>query len=108
MSKSSPKNGSFGARLRQTREDRKLSQSELAQRAGMQPSAIAHFEADRRKPSFDNIRTLAQSLKVTADYLLGNAAVTATAFRDESKLSEHDRDHIQGIIDMMLKNKKPG
>ena len=76
----------------------------MARLTDMQPSAIAHFEADRRKPSFDNIRALAQALKVTADYLLGSTTQTATAFRDESKLSDQDRHHIQGIIDMMLKN----
>tara|TARA_R110002124_G_scaffold153244_1_gene320207 strand:- start:2320 stop:2640 length:321 start_codon:yes stop_codon:yes gene_type:complete len=104
---SSDTNGSFGERLRQTREMRELSQSDLARLAGMQPSAIAHFEAERRKPSFDNIRALAQALKVTADYLLGATTETATAFRDEAKLSDRDREHIQGIIDMMLNKKKP-
>src|SRR5882757_10016444 len=106
MIKSSPTNGRFGARLKETRESRQLSQSELARKADMQPSAIAHFEADRRKPSFDNIRALAHALKVSADFLLGSTAQTATAFRDEAKLSDQDRQHIQGIIDMMLKNQK--
>jgi transcriptional regulator with XRE-family HTH domain len=106
MSKSSPSARTFGQRLREIRETRELSQSDLARLAGMQPSAIAHFEADRRKPSFDNTRALAQALKVTTDYLLGTAQATATAFRDEGKLSDADRQHIQGIIDMMLKSKK--
>lgn len=72
----------------------------------MQPSAIAHFEADRRKPSFDNIRALAKALKVSADYLLGTGAVATTAFRDEQKLSAKDRDFIQGVIDTMVSKKK--
>ena|SRR3569833_32354 len=96
--------GSFGARLRKIREDRGLSQSELARQAGMQPSAIAHFEADRRKPSFDNAKALAQALEISADYLLGSNQAT-TAFRDEQKLSTRDRDYIQGIIDMMISKK---
>ncbi len=105
MSKSSPQE-TFGARLRKRRENRELSQSDLARIAGLQPSAIAHFEADRRKPSFDNVRALAQALKVPADYLLGSSSQATTAFRNEDKLSAGDRDHIQGIIDMMVKNKK--
>jgi transcriptional regulator with XRE-family HTH domain len=36
----------------------------------------AHFEAGRRKPSFDNVRALAKALKVSADYLLGTQAAT--------------------------------
>lgn len=95
----------FASRLRKTRENRELSQSELAREAGMQPSAIAHFEAGRRKPSFDNVRALAKALKVSADYLLG-AQTATTAFRDENKLSSKDRIFIQNIIDTMVKSKK--
>ena len=71
----------------------------------MQPSAIAHFEAGRRKPSFDNVRSLARALKVSADYLLGTQTAT-TAFRDEDKLSVKDRLFIQNVIDTMIKDKK--
>lgn len=70
----------------------------------MQPSAIAHFEAGRRKPSFDNVRALAKALDVSADYLLGSKVAT-TAFRDEDKLTTNDRLFIQNIIDTMI-NKK--
>jgi transcriptional regulator with XRE-family HTH domain len=95
----------FVSRLRKAREARELSQSELAREAGMQPSAIAHFEAGRRKPSFDNVRSLARALKVSADYLLGTQTAT-TAFRDEDKLSVKDRLFIQNVIDTMIKDKK--
>ncbi len=95
----------FASRLRKTRDARELSQSELAREAGMQPSAIAHFEAGRRKPSFDNVRALARALKVSADFLLGAESAT-TAFRDEDKLSTKDRNFIQNIIDTMIKDKQ--
>jgi len=98
-------NNTFPERLRAAREKRELSQSELARKVGMQPSAIAHFEGDRRKPSFDNIRALAEALNVSADYLLGSEG-GATAFRNEQNLSSTDREHIQGIIDMMVNKKK--
>jgi transcriptional regulator with XRE-family HTH domain len=104
MSRSTP-TATFGARLKSIRDDRGLSQSELARLAGMQPSAIAHFEADRRKPSFDNARALAKALNISADYLLGTGQAT-TAFRDEQKLSAKDRDFIQGVIDTMINKKK--
>ncbi len=94
----------FASRLRHIRDQRGMSQSELAREAGMQPSAIAHFEAGRRKPSFDNVRSLARALKVTGDYLLGSKATT-TAFRDEDKLTTKDRDFIQNIIDTMINRK---
>lgn len=96
---------SFGDRLRRSREKRGLSQSELARLAGLQPSAVAHFEAERRKPSFDNVRALSQALDVSADYILGSNEGT-TAFRNEDKLTSVDRTYVQGIIDMMLSKKK--
>jgi transcriptional regulator with XRE-family HTH domain len=71
----------------------------------MQPSAIAHFEAGRRLPSFDNVRALARALRVSGDYLLGAQSAT-TAFRDEDKLSSRDRVFIQNLIDTMIKDKK--
>ncbi|NOT41809.1 MAG: helix-turn-helix transcriptional regulator [Alphaproteobacteria bacterium] len=98
--------GKFADRLRSSREERELSQSDLARLTGLQPSAIAHFEAERRKPSFDNIRVLAAALKVTTDYLLGSEGKSAMAFKDEHKLSKTDRDRIQDIINVMVKDKK--
>ena len=89
----------FGARLKEAREQQGLSQAELGERAGMQPSAIAHFEANRRKPSFENVRRLATSLGVSSDYLLG--AQATVAFRNEEKLTAGDRDYIQGLIDRL-------
>src|SRR5437660_4341442 len=61
----------FPARLYAARALRKLSQGELATRAELQSSAISHFETGTRKPSFDNLRRLADALDVTTDYLLG-------------------------------------
>jgi transcriptional regulator with XRE-family HTH domain len=86
---------------------RGLSQAQLAEKTGMQPSAIAHFEGGRRKPSFDNVRVLAGALNVTADHLLGSGGGT-TAFRDEEKLTTTDRAYVQGIIDMMIQQKHGG
>lgn len=64
----------FPDRLRTAREYRGLNQQELASRAGLQPSAISHFETGTRKPSFDNLHLLAETLDVTIDYLLGRVA----------------------------------
>lgn len=57
--------GVFAARLRAAREQKQLNQAELAKITGLQPAAIGHFEANRRKPSFANIRALAKALGVS-------------------------------------------
>lgn len=61
----------FPARLVAARNHRDFSQEEVASRTGLKSAAISHFETGARKPSFDNLRKLADALSVTADYLLG-------------------------------------
>ncbi|MBO6767336.1 MAG: helix-turn-helix transcriptional regulator [Erythrobacter sp.] len=98
----------FGDRLLAARENRELSQTELASKAGLQPAAIGHFERNRRKPSFANVRALAKALNVSADYLLGRASDmqgATTAFRGEENLTNADREHIQMMIDLMNRKK---
>lgn len=65
----------FPERLREARLWRDLSQTELAKLAKLRPAAISHFETGSRKPSFDNLRRLADALRVTTDYLLGRSDV---------------------------------
>lgn len=110
MSNTSDSAESFAIRLRKAREARGLSQSELARKAGMVPSAIAHFEGDRRKPSFANARELAKALNVSSDFLLGRSPSlegATTAFRGEERLSSEDREWIQNLIDARVKKDKP-
>ena len=101
----------FGARLVRARETRGLSQSEVARLAKLQPAAIGHFERDRRKPSFANVRALARALNVSSDFLLGRSATmegATTAFRGEENLSNGDREHIQMMIDVMIERRGTG
>lgn len=105
MSTSSSSGEIFAERLAEVRQLRRLNQSELARKAGLQPSAIAHFEGKRRKPSFANILALANALGVSSDYLIGNAdniEGATTAFRNEEKLTSDDRDFIQSIINARI------
>ena len=71
MSESTNPSDLFSQRLREARKLRELNQGELARRAGLQDSAVSHFETGSRKPSFNNLKRLADALKVTTDYLLG-------------------------------------
>jgi len=61
----------FSERLRIARERKGFSQTDLAKRMDLQPSAISHLENNRRSPSFDNLKQLAEVLGVTVDYLSG-------------------------------------
>lgn len=97
----------FPERLRIARETRKLSQTALAAEARLPQSSIVHFEGGARKPSFDNLRRLANALQVTTDYLLGRteemgrSVAADPLFRHVSKLSSSDRELASEFLQML-------
>ena len=99
----------FPQRLRAAREMRDLNQGELARPAGLQASAISHFETGARKPSFDNLKRLADALKVTTDYLLGRVddpaglAGADRIHRHLGQLKGTDRSFAEDMIEMLAK-----
>jgi transcriptional regulator with XRE-family HTH domain len=102
----------FRERLRTAREKlREWSQSELAEKSGLPSSSIAHFENGSRKPSFDNLRRLANALQVTTDYLLGRVDNPGLAeagdplYRDVAKLSGRDRELARDFMEMLVAKK---
>jgi transcriptional regulator with XRE-family HTH domain len=107
MSEESKPSEIFMQRLRAARDLRQWSQSELATRAGMPPSSIAHFETGTRKPSFDTLKRLANALEVTTDYLLGRVQEPGLAeagdplYRDMGKLSDKDRELAKDFLKML-------
>lgn len=100
----------FPDRLRAARQLRNLSQSDLAQKADLQPSAVSHFETGRRAPSFDNLKALSEALQVTTDYLLGRVdepgvmgVSTDRLFRHAENMSSDDLDTLTGFAEMLAK-----
>lgn len=57
-------------KLTALREDRDISQSEIAQVLGCQQSAISKYEKGRTKYSIEDLRKLCLFYKVSADYVL--------------------------------------
>lgn len=70
---------SFETRLRETRIGLGWSQADLAEAAGLQQSALSHYENGVRRPSFTNLRRLAAALGVSTDFLVGHAPPVAPA-----------------------------
>lgn len=113
MSENPAKSDTFPTRLRNARKLRDMDQAALAAKAGIPATSISHFESGNRKPSFDNLRRLAQALTVTTDYLLGRVDspdVSLQAdplYRHMSNLQATDRELAEDFI-MMLSNKRKG
>ena len=61
----------FIERLKELREENKLSQAKLAKATGISQSAIGFWETGKRIPNALAIITLARFFEVSTDYLLG-------------------------------------
>ncbi len=61
----------FAERLKELREENKLSQMQLAKATGLSQTAIGHWENEERIPNAKAVVTLADYFDVTTDYLLG-------------------------------------
>ena len=92
-----------------------MSQVELAKKAGLQSTAISHFETGTRSPSFDNLRKLSDALIISTDFLMGRSEKeemmgpdSDSLFRDIEKLSEEDLDAMRMMKDALLKRKAGG
>ena len=101
----------FKVRLQAARDRRKMSQQDLARKTGLQASSISHFETGGRRPSFDNLRRLADALNVSTDFLIGrtgeiNTSEEKTAdaiHRNLDKLSAYDLDIADRFVELLAK-----
>lgn len=103
----------FPDRLKEIREERGLSQADLAEKSGLQTSAISHFETGRRSPSFDNLKRLADALGSSIDALLDRKLETTAAgplaeqvFRDFAKMTSSDQESLAKMAAILAEKKK--
>jgi transcriptional regulator with XRE-family HTH domain len=123
LSGSRPKNkeasGVIGSRIAAARNMRSYTQLKLSQLASITPAALSQIEAGLRSPSSPVLKNLAEALKVSADYLLGNTEndqgelskiddlSLQRAFRSADKLTENDKQKISEFIEFLsLKSQK--
>lgn len=66
----------FNARLKELRQDRKLTQEEFSKLTGISRSAIGMYESGKREPNFKTLELIADFFNVDMDYLLGKSDTT--------------------------------
>jgi transcriptional regulator with XRE-family HTH domain len=104
----------FGKRLRECREAKKLSQQDVAKKMNTSYTVIGKYERDEMIPSVEVARNMAMLLETTVGYLLGEAK-QADTFKDPAMLKrlneitnlpEVDKEHILYTIDHLLASVK--
>ena len=68
---------SLGEKLRQLRNERNISQRELAQLAGLSPNSISLIERDETSPSVATLRSLATALNIRMSYFFEEESPTS-------------------------------
>lgn len=61
----------FPERLKEVREEKKMTQTELGRKIGFKQAAVSGWELGTREPSYDVLLQLCYVLNTSADYLLG-------------------------------------
>ena len=91
----------FSERLRDLRNEKGISQKELATALFVSQQTVAKWETDRSTPNPDMISKIAQYFEVSSDYLIGNSDFKTTAASsptdDDIKFALFDGD--KGISD---------
>lgn len=104
----------LGTKLRKLRDDKKLSQSEIADFLGVSQSAYNKWEADQSKPSSDNLLKISDFHGVEIKDLLedSNGIISNNIFKDSST-SHHILNYAQTVnmqspelLESILKNQE--
>lgn len=88
---------SLGKRIASLRNEKRLSQAELAKRISVSPSTIGMWETDQRAIKDDDLVSLANSFDVSVDYLLGR-----TTKKNYYDLTEKDERDIAADLEQMI------
>lgn len=87
----------IGNRIAFLREQRGLTQEELATSLGISRAALSHYEKNRREPDTETLSKVADLFHVSLDYLAGRTTQPTTtldadvrSFADELELSNNE------------------
>jgi len=101
----------FGTIVADLRKEKKISQTDLANRLGIHKNVLGRYERNEVLPSIDIARKIADILEVSLDYLTGKQDVqidkdTSSRILEVSKFEPEDRNHIFSVIDAFIAKRK--
>jgi transcriptional regulator with XRE-family HTH domain len=108
---------SFAQRLKKTRVDKGLSQTELGNLAGIHYTQIGRYENKGAQPSADVLSKLANALGVSSDFLTNgstdelaentlNDKELLNQFKAIEKMNDNDKSVVKTLIDAFITKRK--
>ena len=98
----------FGEKLKQARQNAKLSQEELAVKISVSRSAVAKWETDKGLPDIQNLKNIAWALGVNVDYLLDDGTrLELSVIREKIDLTRYGKGRKKVIKDTIIREKYP-
>ena len=102
----------FAQKIKELREQKGISQAELARDLDITQSTVGNWESDVRKPPASKLIKIADYFGVSTDYLLNDEKIAPEILmltRNLTSLPEEDRefllDNFKNTIDLYLKSK---
>lgn len=108
----------FGRRLKETRENKRMSKKSLAQHIGVSLSQICHYEDGDDLPKYEKLKSIACFLDISVDYLLDipqkNSMSVEKTLSEQQKLlidliinsSSRDAELLSALIPSMINSLK--
>lgn len=90
----------FGNKLKELRNQNKMTQQQLAAQIGVSKSVISYYELQERIPSPEILLKLAYVFHVSTDYLLG---ISNDKVLDVSGLDEEDIAVLSSMVSLLRK-----
>ncbi len=84
----------FGQRIREYREEKKLTQTELAKLLNTTQSTIGKYEREELEPNINTIINLCHIFNITADELLGVYEIGAKTYGNYINFGTHNGNNI--------------
>lgn len=94
----------LGEKLKKLRNEKELTQKEIANILGVPRGTYAHYEVNKRTPDYNLLRETAEYFHVSLDYLLDR-----TDQRDGTLIENHKQDieiDIKALLDKLEYNKE--
>ena len=101
-------------RLKELREDARISQEKLAEFVGSSKSSISYYESGKREPDIHMLKQLAAYFGVTVDYLIGLSPLPSGALQQEEmrmlmlyrKMAQEEQTAMVGMMDAVVNNRE--